>query len=75
METSVLVGFDDCSIFIEKKGFYFSFRRGQEAVMTPPTSDRLSNTESEVNYESDQFNLRIERAPLACNDVVVNLSF
>jgi len=38
------------------------------------TTVGLSNTESEVNYESDQF-ARIERAPLACNDVVVNLSF
>ena len=70
------------------------------------TTVRLSNTESEVNYESDQFANRASRiedpsimdrpsvshiinlrssiflpigrlafAPLACNDVVVNLSF
>ena len=47
------------------------------------TTVRLSNTESEVNYESGRTNLRIElvryanasKPYLACNDVVVNLSF
>ena len=38
------------------------------------TTIGLSNTKSEVNYKSDQF-AQIEQAPLACNDVVVNLSF
>lgn len=36
------------------------------------TTVRLSNTESKVNYESDQ---SANRATLVCNDVVGNLSF
>ena len=54
METSVLVGFDDCSIFIEKKGFYFSFTR-EHLKNIPPEIDVNSIVEVVWNVNDQTY--------------------